>query len=94
VRKAQWKLVLPHDYRSYENNLPGNDGWPGKVSVAKTGLALYDLSHDPGERYDVKELYPDIVTELNILADEMRKDLGDENYGIVGANSRKPGSIK
>jgi arylsulfatase A-like enzyme len=64
VRKGQWKLVLPHTFRSYEGKLPGNDGWPGEYSSGKTGYALYDMRRDPGERYDVKELYPEIVDEL------------------------------
>jgi arylsulfatase A-like enzyme len=94
VRKGQWKLVLPHTFRSYEGKLPGNDGWPGEYSSGKTGYALYDLRRDPGERYDVKELYPVVVEELKKLADEMRHDLGDENYNMPGVNARKPGTAK
>lgn len=94
VRKGQWKLVLPHTFGSYLGNMPGNDGRPGKNSMGKTDYCLYDLRRDPGERYDVKELYPEIVEELKKLADEMRKDLGDENYNIPGVNSRKSGYIK
>lgn len=94
VRKKQWKLVLPHTYRSYEGVMPGKDGWPGAYTTATTGYALYDLRRDPGERYDVKELYPEVVDELKKLADDMRQDLGDENYNMPGVNSRKPGSVK
>jgi arylsulfatase A-like enzyme len=94
VRKGQWKLVLPHTFRSYEGKLPGNDGWPGEYSSGKTGYALYDMRRDPGERYDVKELYPEIVDQLKKLAADMRQDLGDENYNMPGVNSRKPGSAK
>lgn len=102
VRKGQWKLVLPHTYHSYEVEIPGNDGWPGQYTGdfpgqkanAKTDYALYDLRRDPGERYDVKELYPAVVNDLKKLADEMRQDLGDENYSMPGVNSRKPGLVK
>ena len=94
VRKGQWKLVLPHTFRSYEGKMPGNDGWPGDYSAGKTDYELYDLRRDPGERYDVKDLYPEVVQDLKKLADEMRLDLGDENYNLPGVNSRKPGSIK
>ncbi len=94
VRKDQWKLTLPHEYRSYENLLPGKDGWPGKITQAKTDFALYDLSRDPGERYDVKEMYPEILNELKMLAEKMREDLGDENLDLPGTNRRQPGSIK
>ena len=94
VRKDQWKLILPHEYRSYENLLPGKDGWPGKIIQAKTDFALYDLSRDPGERYDVKEIYPEILNELKMLAEKMREALGDENLDLPGANRRQPGSLK
>jgi arylsulfatase len=94
VRKGQWKLVLPHTFVSFEGKMPGNDGWPGQTADGKTDYALYDLRRDPGERYDVKELYPAVVDDLKKLADEMRQDLGDENYSMPGINSRKPGSIK
>ena len=94
IRKGQWKLVLPHTYRSYEGMLPGNDGWPGNYSKGETGFELYDLARDPGERYDVKDLYPEIVEELKKIAEEMRNDLGDENLNIPPTNARKPGSVK
>lgn len=94
IRKDNWKLVLPHTYRSYEGVLPRNDGWPGGYSQGKTDYELYDLRRDPGERYDVKELYPDVVEELMTLADEMRQDLGDENMNMPSVNGRKPGSVK
>jgi arylsulfatase len=94
VRKGQWKLVLPHEFRSYEGVLPGNEGWPGPYADRKTDYALYDLRRDPGERYDVKDLYPQVVEELKNLAEEMRKDLGDENYHMPGINSRKPGYVR
>jgi len=94
VRKGQWKLVLPHEFRSYEGLLPGKDGWPGQYANRKTDYALYDLRRDPGERYDVKELYPAVVEDLKNLAEQMRQDLGDENYHMPGANRRQPGSIK
>ena len=74
--------------------MPGKDGWPGKIIQAKTDFALYDLSRDPGERYDVKEIYPEILNELKMLAEKMREDLGDENLDLPGANRRQPGSLK
>lgn len=94
VRKGQWKLVLPHEFRSYEGKLPGKDGQQGNYAEGKTGYALYDLRRDPGERYDVQEMYPQVVNELKDLAEKMRQDLGDENYNMPGVNSRKPGSIR
>jgi arylsulfatase A-like enzyme len=94
VRKGQWKLALPHTFRSYSGKMPGNDGWPGDYSAGKTDYELYDLRRDLGERYDVKDLYPEVVQDLKKLADEMRLDLDDENYNLPGVNSRRPGSVK
>lgn len=94
VRIDNWKLVLDHYARSYVNQAPGINGYPGKapenILVSK---ALYDLRRDPGEVYDVKEFNPDIVKELELLAEEARVDLGDEIQKRVGANNRLPGMI-
>ncbi len=94
VRKDQWKLVFPHEHRSYEGVVPGNDGKNGDTRQAKTELALYDLRRDPGERYDVLSLYPKIAEELEKIASEAREDLGDNLQKIQGKNRREPGRIK
>ena len=94
IRKDNWKLVFPHEYVSYEGIIPGNDGFPGKTARHETGLALYNLRRDPGERYDVKSLYPEVVSELTKLADQAREDLGDDLTGNPGKNRRKPGILQ
>ena len=94
VRKDSWKLVFPHISQSYEGFLPGADGVPGNVKQQEVALALYDLRRDPGERYDVKELYPEVVEELMKLADTARKDLGDELRGMAATNVRQPGKVE
>lgn len=95
VRRDDWKLVLPHEGRTYEGQQPGNDGFPGKAPENHPfPLALYDLRRDPSERYDVKELYPEIVTELQKVADEARDDLGDDLTKREGKNVRPSGRVK
>lgn len=94
VRQGNWKLVLPHSYNSYEGILPGKDGWPSRIRKDSTGLALYNLRRDPGERYDVKEMHPEVVSALQKIADEARKDLGDDILGVKGENVREPGMLK
>lgn len=77
VRKGIWKLVLPHVSQTYKKTLPGKDGWPGKILSDTVKLSLYDLSTDPGETLDRKDMNPDVVTELTALADKYRNELGD-----------------
>ena len=91
VRKNQWKLVFPHQSQTYEGYPPGNDGIAGKTGNIRIESALYDLRRDPGERYNVKEMYPEVVAELSKIADEARADLGDGILNIKGANVREPG---
>jgi arylsulfatase len=94
VRKNQWKLVLPHQSRTYEGFAPGKDGVGGKADNVQVGMGLYDLRRDPGERYDVKDQNPEIVAELMKIAEEARLDLGDGIMNIKGANVREPGRVE
>ncbi len=93
VRKNQWKLVFAHRSQTYEGFAPGKDGVGGKTGKVQVEPALYDLRRDPGERYDVKDLNPEIVVELTKIAEEARADLGDGILNIKGANVREPGRI-
>lgn len=93
VREGYWKLILPHKYRTYDGELAGNDGFMGKKHEDSIGLALYNLRRDPGERYDVKEQYPEVVERLQRLVEKARKDLGDDLVGRIGNNRREPGRV-
>jgi arylsulfatase A-like enzyme len=95
VRLDNWKLVLPHKGRSYENQQPGKDGYPGPAPEdVPVALALYDLRRDPGERYDVQTSHPDIVQRLQALAEKAREDLGDDLTNRKGKNVRLPGMVQ
>ena len=94
VRKGTWKLVFAHPGRTYIGFKPGVDGFPGKTNENfPFEEGLYDLRRDPGERYDVKEYYPEVVAELKKIADEARLDLGDDIQQMPGKNRREPGRI-
>jgi arylsulfatase len=95
VRKGNWKLVFPHTYRSYEATVPGNDGYGGRrISIEVDSLELYNLMRDPGERYNVIELYPEIVEELLLVGENARKELGDLNVGLEkGSGNREIGHL-
>ncbi len=94
VRKDHWKLVFPHSYRSYKQDLPGQDGWPGPTTTMEAEFALYDLSRDPGETLDLQELFPEVVAELEALADEYREKLGDNLTGHEGTERREPARVE
>lgn len=94
VRINNWKLVLPHPHRSYVGVLPKNDGWPGPYARDTAEFALYNLKRDPGEEYDVQELYPEMVEKLQALAEKAREDLGDRLHNVKGKNVRLSGRIK
>ncbi len=92
VQDGQWKLVFPHKGRTYEGFEPGSDGMPGQVNEqSDVSAGLYDLRRDPGERYDVQEYYPEIVSRLEKIAGDARQDLGDDLTGEPGKNRREPG---
>ncbi|NQY08791.1 MAG: sulfatase [Flavobacteriales bacterium] len=95
VRKGNWKLVLPHSYRSYSPE-PGKDGKPGKrVAVVIETAELYDMSRDPGERFNVIESNPEIVADIMIEVEKARKELGDWNLKIFqGEGTRPVGQLK
>jgi len=90
IRYKHWKLVLPHKAITYTRNHHGKDKKPGAISQVDIPMALYDLAHDPGEAYDVQKLYPEIVQTIIGLAEEARKDLGDDLTNRKGNNLRPP----
>lgn len=91
VRQGRWKLHFPHGYRSYEGVEPGKGGLPGPYAHGETGLELYDLENDIGEKHYVVEKYPDVVERLTALGERARKELGDGE--LVGEEVRPPGRI-
>jgi arylsulfatase A-like enzyme len=95
VRKNNWKLVFAHPGRMYEGSLPGKNGQPGPAPEDhQYPKALYNLARDPGERYDVLEQNPEIVAELEKIADAAREDLGDDIQKKEGKNRRPIGKLE
>jgi arylsulfatase len=95
VRKGNWKLVLPHTYRSYDTE-PGIDGYGGRrISTTIEKPELYNMMRDPGEQYNVIEYYPEKVSEIMVIVEQARKELGDLNVGIEkGTGNRQIGQIE
>jgi arylsulfatase len=94
VRKGNWKLVLPHAWRSYDAE-PGKDGNGGprvKMNIEKP--ELYNMMRDPGEQYNVIEYYPEKVEEIMVEVEKARKELGDLNVGMKsGSGTREMGRL-
>ena len=76
VRVGKWKLHLPHKYR-YVSRV-ANDGEGGEYAYRDTGLALYDLSGDPAEKYNVADKYPEKTEELRQLATSLQAEMDAE----------------
>jgi len=95
VRQGTWKLVFPHTYQSYEATVPGNDGHAGRrINIDLDSLELYNLIRDPGERYNVVKMYPEIVEQLQQVGEQARAELGDLNTGIKGKGVREIGKLR
>lgn len=92
IRSGPWKLHFPHEYRSLTGP-PGQDGRPGGYTVGKTGPALYNLSWDIGETDDVQGQFPEILKELEGLAEAARTELGDAAHQRKGTGLRPPAQL-
>ena len=94
VRKGNWKLVLPHTWRSYDAE-PGNDGQGGeRISRVLEKPELYNMMRDPGEQYNVIEYHPEKVSEIMAVVERAREELGDLNIGIEkGSENREIGKL-
>ncbi|MFV0268220.1 MAG: sulfatase [Draconibacterium sp.] len=94
VRKGNWKLVLPHTWRSYHTT-PGQDGHSGaRIKMTVEQPELYNMMRDPGEQYNVIESHPEKVAELMEIVEAARAELGDLNVGLEkGSGTREIGKL-
>ncbi len=79
VRSGRWKLYLPLDNRIVN----------GRGDREQCQAELYDLVHDLGETNNLAQEHPEVVKRLLELAEQARKDLGDD--GRPGPGQRKAG---
>jgi arylsulfatase A-like enzyme len=95
VRTREWKLIVPHTYRTLGGHKPGMDGWPGEyVKQPVLTPELYDMRNDIEEKHDVATQHPEIVKHMLDLAEQCRTDLGDTTLNRMGAGVRPPGGVK
>lgn len=92
---GEWKLYLPHTYRSLKGKIGTDDGLPIKYDYGvKMEQELYNLKKDIRETKDVTKQNPEIVQLLLSHAESARKDLGDELTNRVGEGVRPLGTLK
>lgn len=91
IRSGPWKLHFPHPY--VQPNPPGNGGRPGRMLNPRTELALYHLGEDPAETRDLAADRPEVVAQLQVLANQARADLGDGLLRIRPTGARPPGRM-
>ena len=75
VREGNWKLHLPRT----EKDQPfwNKKKHRARVFVTLEKPHLYNLKEDVGEKNDLAEQYPEVVTRLLRIADDVRAELGD-----------------
>jgi arylsulfatase A len=90
IRNERFKLVFPHRYRTLGGKSGGSGGMPSDYQMASSGLELYDLDNDLGERHDCAAQHPDVVAELSAAAERYRETLGDRLQKRQGSEVRLP----
>lgn len=92
IRSGDWKLHFPHEYRSLTGE-PGQDGLSGGYSTEQIEQSLYNLRLDVGEQHDLSADHPEIVAQLESLADAARLELGDSAREMTGSGYREPATF-
>jgi len=67
-RDGNWKLHLPHAYRTLES--PGSNGNAGKYTTQMIDTALFRMDTDPFETTNVLDKYPEIAETLIRMAED------------------------
>ncbi|MCY7356971.1 MAG: sulfatase-like hydrolase/transferase [Rudanella sp.] len=95
-RLTERAVGLINKHRNGKPSGRRNDGYPLGMNGIRgentenyaTEAGLYDLRHDPGERYDISKQHPELKKDLESLAEKARADLGDDIQKRKGANVR------
>lgn len=94
IRHKDWKLYVPHSYRTLNGRQATNDGFPVPYDRNEISSSeLYNLSLDPREKNNVADLHTEWVIKITKIADSVRQVLGDKLTGIKGSEVRPVGRI-
>lgn len=91
---GRWKMIMPHKYRTLEGRAGGFGGKPVKYSSAEAARELFDLKSDVSESNNVAEEYFEVVADMELIANDMRKQLGDDLTNVKGTAVRPPGRVE
>ena len=95
VISPQWKLLLPHSYRTLGEQPKAKDGIPAKYRMVKLAKPeLYNMATDPAESKDVSAQFPGVVEKMLALAAENRAALGDTLTQTKGTENRPVGKAE
>ncbi len=88
VRKGPWKLHIPRTVA--DQPFWSKKGHPlvDKGFITLDEYMLYNLDNDLGEKVNVADQYPEVVTMLKAQEEIIRKELGDVN--VIGSDQRVP----
>lgn len=89
VRSGQWKLHVPHRYRSIHGATLAIPTFQGAYRQDSIGLSLFDLQSDIGETINLADSHPDVVDRLLGYMNMMREDLGDGLTDTEGSSRRR-----
>ncbi len=91
---GQWKLQLPHTYRTLGGRPGGTNGIPAKYEQRHLEAPeLYDLAAEVSETTNQADNHPELVLRLMSIAAQAREELGDSLRQMTGAGVREPGRI-
>jgi arylsulfatase A-like enzyme len=94
LRSGKWKLEMPRHYQSLNGRPGGHDGKPVPyVSLKIDAPELFDLDADPGQKHNVAEQFPDVLTKMLGYVEQAREDLGDGFAKRPGTGRREPGRL-
>jgi len=102
VRAGDWKLHVSRrpgadDFVKFSADHDGTSGSARDVYATEKNIEvkeLYNLKEDIGEKNNLYDMYPDIVSKLMKNIDDCRKDLGDTFTKTEPENVREIGRVK
>ena len=94
VRYGDYKMYFPHRYRTLNGKKGRDDGQPIKYEyVNLLSEELYNLKTDPSETNNIINDFPDLAKKITTLANNKRKELGDDLTNVLGSEIRAVGKI-